>query len=141
MTINAVTDFGVFDKPLRNIRMYLDGVSIRTQLIPQLVLNKNVDLEGRNEAERIILKDARPVVEGNTCLELNFELVLAIAVDTDIDVDLFGGLHEDWSDAPNLQNSHSYYPLLEITNSPWKAQLPDWRRRDDPTIRRSDIFV
>ena len=83
MTINAVTDFGTFDQPLRNIRMNLDGLSIRTQLIPELVLNENVNLEEYSEAERIILRGARPVAEGNTCLELNFELVLAIAVDTD----------------------------------------------------------
>ena len=62
-------------------------------------------------------------------------MVLAIAADTDIDVDLFGGLHEGWSNAPRLQDSQSYYPLLEIENSPWKEQLPEWRHRDDPAIK------
>jgi len=141
MKIVALTQFGTLDTPLRNVRFGVDGTSLFAELIMEQVIRKPrlvVNLE--ESATQNVLHSGYPVVQGNRLLRLEFENILAIAVDTDIDVDLFGGLHEAWSDAPRLQSTKAFYPFLEIVDSPWKQQLPEYRGKDDPDIRHFRII-
>ena len=141
MKIVALTQFGTLDTPLRNVRFGVDGTSMFAELIVEQVIRKPrlVFNLGESTAQNV-LHGGYPVVEGDRLLRLEFEYILAIAADTDIDVDLFGGLHEAWSDAPRLHSTKAFYPFLEIVDSPWKKQLPEHRGKDDPDIRHFRII-
>ena len=134
-----VEKFGTFNCGLRNIRCQIDGRSAVFHLIPERLSPPDpTDPAIARESDptiRRMLVGASLVVEGDTALRLEFSHLMGIAVDTDIDVDLFGGLHHNSRDAPRLANKATYIPLLEIRKSAWKAQLPEWRRRDDPDIQ------
>ncbi len=136
MKFEAIITFGVIETSLRNIRMSVDATQVVLELIPARILDQPGDPgDEPNEAIRRLIRGAKPIVEADEYLKLRFDHILAIAIDTDIDVDLFGGLHKDWSEAPRLYGEKSFYPLLEVKDSPWKSQLPDFRGRDDPHIR------
>lgn len=137
MKITRNKSFGVIDKPLRNIRMNYDGHSAIFDLIPELIVSNN-NFNPSTEVPlplKRVLKVANEIIEANTCLRIEFDTVLGLALDTDIDVDLYGELHKGWEAAPKLKGSNSYYPFLEIQNSPWKKQLPDYRGKDNPEIK------
>lgn len=132
----AIEEFGCINAPLRNIRSSVDGNTLTAELIPEVVLDKLVDLpDDEDQGVRRILRGSRPIVEGSRALHLRFDYVLAMAVDADTHSDLFGGLHDEWHLAPRIVTSRAYYPLLEITESAWKAKLveelgpenPNWR--------------
>jgi len=132
----AIEEFGSIDAPLRNIRFCVDRNTLTAELIPEVVLDEPVDLEGEdNPRVRAILRAGRPIVEGSRALHLRFDYILAVAVDADTHSDLFGGLHEGWNLAPRIVGSRAFYPLLEIHESAWKAKLveelgpenPNWR--------------
>lgn len=134
--IVRIDQFGILTSGFRNIRCGIDNTRAVFDLIPeQLVAPASADLKHVPSFMRKHLDGARLVVEGQSALRLEFDCVLGVAVDTDTGVDLFGGLQANWVSAPRLEGSKSFYPLLEITNSPWKGQLPEWGRRDDPAIR------
>jgi hypothetical protein len=117
MKIIPITQFGEFTDIFLNIRSHL------------------YDEEGVFDLfVRKVLPSALAVEEA-TLLRLRFSWLLGVAVDYDIDVDLFGGLGKTWEPAPRLPGRNEMYPLLEITDSPWKAQLPEWRARDNPDVR------
>jgi hypothetical protein len=134
VAILAMTQFGVLETPLRNIRFAVDGTALVARLIPERVTLETPKPGDFPEALHKYFENARLVVEGPEMLVLTFEHVVAVAVDTDVDVDLFGGLHAGWKEAPKLPDSKSYYPLLEIADSHWKSQLPDFRGRDEPWL-------
>jgi hypothetical protein len=134
--IVGIEKFGVLTSGLRNIRCQIDGGSAVFDFIPEALLPPDpAQITETNSILRRLQAGASLVVEGPTMLRLEIHGLLGMAVDADIDVDLYGGLHNNWRDAPKLADKKTYYPLLEIRNSPWKAQLPDWRRRDDPEVR------
>lgn len=136
MEIIRNLSIGVIDKPLRNIRMSFDGHAAVFDLIPQLVVsNNNFDPNLKPSPLKNVLKDANEIIEANVCLRVEFDTILGLAMDADIDVDLYGGLYDGWETAPKFKDSNSFYPFLEILNSPWKKQLPDHRGRDNPEIK------
>ncbi|MEL6568984.1 MAG: hypothetical protein AAFQ22_11235 [Pseudomonadota bacterium] len=132
----AINQFGEFERPLRNIRFSVDGLSLEMRLIPERVLQEShkPDEQDSDSVKRLT-RGASEILEGDRCLRLRFPFFLAIAVDTDIDVDLFGGLHADWRSAPRIKGRSSFYPLLEIVGSNWKQKLPDFRGRESNNIR------
>lgn len=117
--------------------MKLDGTSAIFELVPELIVSNNNFDPNCEEIVPIkkLLKTASAIIESNNFLKIEFDTVLGIAVDTDIDVDLYGGLQKGWDTAPKIAGSNSYYPFLEIENSPWKKQLPNFRGRDEPDIK------
>jgi hypothetical protein len=117
MKIVPITQFGELAAGFRNIRSQLDGEEGVFDLVVEKVVPSHL------------------VVEGATLLRLRFSWLLAVAVDYDIDVDMFGGLGKTWLGAPRLPGGNTIYPLLEITDSTWKSQLPEWRARDNPDVR------
>ena len=130
-----MTEFGECSEPIRNIIFKIDGTELVLDLIPETILDEQSNHEDEpNLKIRELLRSSKPIVEAERFLRLEFEHILAVAVDTDIDVDLFGGLLNDWASAPRMPPKNTYYPLLEICDSPWKSQLPDHRGRDDPNI-------
>lgn len=137
--IEKIERYGLLKSGFRNIRSRIDGISAEFDLIPEVSVPVGDDDPGiaglPHPLVANLMRGASRLIEGEAALRITFSYLMAVAVDTDIDVDLFGGLHERWSSAPKIDGSSSYYPLLEIRGSPWKAQLPDWRRRDDPLIR------
>ena len=137
MKIIRVTEFGDIPAPLRNIRAGIDGKQGVFDLVPERVLEPGaVPIDEPNPIIRKLLVGARPVVEGFSALRIVCDYLYAVAVDADVDVDLFGGLRANWSDAPRFEEGKpSFFPLLEIIASPWKAQLPEWRGRDRPEVR------
>lgn len=137
MKIIRVTEFGDIPAPLRNIRASIDGKQGVFDLVPERVLEPGaVPIDEPNPIIRKLLVGARPVVEGFSALRIEFDYLYAVAVDADVDGNLFGGLRANWSDAPRFEEGKpSFFPLLEIIASPWKAQLPEWRGRDRPEVR------
>ncbi len=134
--IVKVDQFGELTSALRNIRCNIDGRAGTFELVPERMLLADFDTgDERDPIVRRLIQGASRVVEGSLALRLEFSHVLAITADNDVDADLFGGLQADWGSNPRLPGSQSFYPLLEICNSGWKAQLPEWRRRDDPHVR------
>jgi len=136
MKIIRNTSFGVFKTPLRNIQMKFDGYAATFDLVPGLVVsNNNFDPNLKNSALQNMFKNANEIIESSDYLKVEFDTVLGLALDADIDVDLYGGLHQGWEAAPKFKNSNAIYPFLEIVDSPWKKQLPDHRGRDNPEIK------
>lgn len=136
MKIVPITQFGELTAGFRNIRTQLDGEEGVFDLVPEQLLPAGSVESGETLPElKRLLNSSSLVVEGATLLRLRFSWLLAIAADYDIDVDLFGGLGKTWRDAPRLPGSNASYPLVEVTDSPWKAQLPEWRARDNPDVR------
>lgn len=136
MKIIRNVSIGVIDRPLRKIRMSFDEYAAVFDLIPERVVsNNNLDHNLKASPLKNVLKDANEIIEENVCLRVEFDTILGLAMDADIDVDLYGGLHDGWITAPKLKDSNSFYPFLEIVNSPWKKQLPDYHGRDNPEIK------
>lgn len=94
--------FGVLTSPLRNIRCSIDGTIGFFDLIPEEVRPMNPDAipDDVNFPDdpniRALYVGASRVVEGDKMLRLEFGRLLAVAADSDIDVDLFGGLQSNW---------------------------------------------
>ena len=133
--IVRVDQFGLLTTGLRNIRCDIDGRAATFELVPEQLLPPDVTTGGRDPIVSLLTQGASRVVEGRLALRLEFSHLVALAADNDVDVDLFGGLQTNWAASPRLEGSRTFYPLLEIRNSAWKAQLPEWRRRDDPDVR------
>lgn len=136
MALIPVKEFGELEAPLRNIRTRTDGDRGVFDLIPEALLEPGTfEIDESNPIIRRIFDKGRLIVEGPTFLRIEFGWLLAIAGGEDVDEDLFGGLHANWTEAPRLSGSRSYYPFLEITSSPWKAQLPEWKGCNNPDVR------
>jgi hypothetical protein len=134
--IVRIDEFGLLAAGFRKIRCSIDGSRAVFELVPESDTEvTDGDLVDASPEERRWIAGARRVIEGPLALRIEVHHLIAIAGDADVDADIFGGLHCNWRDAPKLPNSNVFYPLLEITNSPWKIQLPEWRRRDDPDVR------
>lgn len=134
--IVRIDQFGLLTSALRNIRCSIDGKRGVFDLVPEKLLPPDTaPLTETNPTLRRLQAGASLVVEGPTMLRLEFHSLLGMAVDADIDVDLYGGLHDNWRNTPKIGDKNTFYPLLEIRNSLWKAQLPEWRRRDDPGVK------
>jgi hypothetical protein len=132
----AIEEFGAIEAPLRNIRFSVDCKTLTTELIPEVVQDKPIDLRDEGDPGiRKILGGGRPIVEGSRALHLRFEYILAMAVDADTHSDLFGGLREGWNMAPRISGSRAYYPLLEIKDSAWKAKLVEEMGPENPNWR------
>ncbi len=141
MNYRRITEFGDHKAPLRNIIVKVDGTELILDLIPAITLDEPGNYEDEpNEILRELLLNSKPIIEGKHFLRLEFEHILAVAIHTDIDVDLFGGLQGDWHTAPKNPPTNSYYPLLELCNSSWKSQLPDYQGRDDKNIHHIRAF-
>lgn len=136
MNIVPVTDFGLLTDGFRNIRMQTDAESGIFDLVPERLLEPgSADNIEQDPTLHKIVKGARLIVEGPTMLRVRFDWLIAVAGGSDVDADIFGGLHAGWRETPKLRHKSVYYPFLEIQSSPWKAQLPEWRGRDNPDIR------
>jgi len=136
MKIIRNTSIGTFKTPLRNIRLKFDGYAATFDLIPGLVVsNNNFDPNLKNSALQDIFENSNEIIESSDYLKVEFDAVLGLALDADIDVDLYGGLHDGWATAPKFENSNAIYPFLEMLDSPWKKQLPDYKGRDNPEIK------
>jgi len=130
-----IDQFGTLRSGFRNIRCAIDGRRFVFELIPSVLLPPDTaQSENPDPLLRKLTRGASLVVEGSSALRLEFDDIHGMAVHADVDADLFGGIQSNWREAPYVVGS-VYYPLLEIMNSPWKAQLPDWRRRDDAAMR------
>jgi len=136
MNFRKMTEFGILETGFRNAQMNVDFDLLVLKLIPETKLIGPSDLRReQNNTILKLLKSSQEVVEAKTCLHLSFEYIKAVAFDSDLDADLFGGLKKQWMEAPKVEGRSFIYPLLEILDSPWKAQLPEWRGRDDPDIK------
>lgn len=104
--LEPIRKYGAFDSPLRNIRLVLMGGDARFDLIPEAILDTPSDLsDEKDPAIRRVLEGTRLVVEADRFLRIHFDIIVALAGGTDEDVDLFGGLHQDWHDAPPIKGS------------------------------------
>lgn len=138
MAIVKFEAFGKLTSPLRNIRCHIDAHEAVFELVPEALRPPGpdpVDVTGIPSPLVRVISSASLVLESERMLRIEIGELRGIAVDADVDIDLFGGLTGDGSEQPRLAGSTFFYPLIEIENSPWKAQLPDWRGRDDPDIR------
>lgn len=127
-SFRSVTEFGAFKEPLRNIQMFLDGRSAAFYLIPEAISHEPPDLsEIDNPDLRSVLADTEEIIESATCLRLEFDWIYAVAIDSDVGGDLFGGVQSNWQEAPLLTPKGSYYPCLEILNSEWARKIPEWQ--------------
>lgn len=141
MKYRAVKEWGEFEQALRNILLHLDGNALTLDLVPSVVSPDPVDVgDETDEALRDLKARSQLIVEGNTCLRLSFETVLAVAVREEF-VDLFGDLYQGLPDAaPKLANSLAVWPLLEVMESPWKSTLPDYQGGDDDNLRHFKVL-
>lgn len=136
MRFRKIDNFGELNSPLRNIRFKVDGRALTADLIPEIVESESYDAsDERDPILRRILSGGHLIVEGTQLLRLEFEYILAMAVDADTHSDMFGGLHSGWLSAPRLSKSRSFYPLLEIEDSKWKARLSEVVGPDNPNWR------
>lgn len=136
MKIVPINDFGELTAGFRNIRARIDGETGVLDLVSQkLIPTGSVESDEKHPAMKRLEENPSLVVEGPTLLRVEFNWLLAVAIDYDIDADLFGGLWHNWKEAPRLQGSRAVYPFVEFKESPWKAQLPEWRERDNPDVR------
>ena len=127
--IDPVTDFGVFDKPLRNIRASLDDEVVTLDLIPEttrLISRKSqADL---NEIEQMIVFGdndvARMIVESGKCLRVRFDPVWGWTVHREFSNGSFPKV--DMANWPCIGESKYYYPFGRVINSPWLETVPDY---------------
>lgn len=136
MKIVPINDFGELTAGFRNIRARIDAETGVFDLVyEKLIPPGSVGSDETHPALKRLQENSSLVVEGPTLLRVEFSWLLGVAIDYDIDADLFGGLWQNWKEAPRLQGSSVFYPFVEIKESPWKAQLPEWRARDNPDVR------
>ena len=136
MNFRKMTEFGILENGFRNAQMNVDFDTIVFKLISETKLIGPSDFRHENnQTISKLLKSSQEIIESKNCLQLNFDCVKAVAFDSDLGVDMFGGVHDGWMKAPKVAGKSFIYPLLEVLNSPWKAQLPEWRGRDDPDIK------
>lgn len=141
MAYKIIEHFGTLKTPLRNIISLVDGEALTLDLIPEIIeADSNEHLDEPREGIRALLQTSRAIVEAKQFLRLEFDYILAMAIEADIDADMFGGLHDGWKDAPLLHSTKSYYPLLEICDSKWKTLQPDYQGGDDENIRHIRVI-
>lgn len=128
--IEPVTDFGAFDKPLRNIRATLDDEVVTLDLIPETtqLVSRHSQTDLTDVELRIAFGDrdvARLVVEADKCLRIRFDPVWGWIVHRDSsDADYPQISMSEW---PKIGTSRYNYPFVRIVNSPWLATVPDWQ--------------
>jgi hypothetical protein len=127
--IDPVTEFGVFDRPLRNIRASLDEERLILDLIPQttrLISRKSQADMGDAVLTVIYGNDdvAREIVESDTCLRVCFDPIWAWVVHGEFSDSGFPEV--DMSGWPRIGESKVHYPFARVTGSPWLAKVPDY---------------
>lgn len=137
MKIVPIHNFGELAAGFWNIRANIDGDTGIFDLISEKLLPPgSVESDETHPVLKRLHDKSSLVVEGATLLRVEFSWLLAVAVDFDIDVDLFGDLWQNWQEmAPQMPGCAAFYPFVEIKESPWKARLPEWRARDNPDVR------
>ena len=126
--IEPVTDFGVLEKPLRNIRASLDQETLILDLILQttrLVARSHSDLG--DDVQAVVFGDndvAREIVESDTCLRVCFDPIWAWVVHGEFSDSGFPEI--DMSDWPRIGETKTAYPFARVMNSPWLAKVPDY---------------
>tara|TARA_R110001606_G_scaffold60138_1_gene142073 strand:- start:290 stop:799 length:510 start_codon:yes stop_codon:yes gene_type:complete len=128
MRIEPVTDFGVFDKPLRNIRASLDGEAVTLDLIPETtrLVSRASSSDMPDVEQRIVFGDkdvAREIVESDKSLRVNFDPVWGWVTYRETSDGGFPTI--DMTDWPRLADTRFYYPFGRVIHSPWLAAVPD----------------
>tara|TARA_R110002072_G_scaffold121521_1_gene255378 strand:+ start:739 stop:1260 length:522 start_codon:yes stop_codon:yes gene_type:complete len=134
VTFKPVADFGEFSQPLRNIRAYLNDDCLVLDLVPRAKepVRFPVD-EDAPEYMKVILGDApREIVESDRFLRLEFSAVWGWMVHEEFAENVAFSLPlADWPKVPGAKHG---YPIVEVIGSPWRAQVPDYQRGDNPDL-------
>lgn len=128
--IEPVTNFGVLEKPLRNIRASLDEETLILDLIPQttrlVARSSHSDLSDTEQAIIFGNNDvARAIVESDKCLRVCFDPVWVWVVHGEFNDSGFPKV--DMSSWPRIGELKAYYPFARVMNSPWLAKVPDYQ--------------
>lgn len=93
--IEKIERYGLLKSGFRNIRSRIDGISAEFDLIPEVSVPVGDDDPGiaglPHPLVANLMRGASRLIEGEAALRITFSYLMAVAVDTDIDVDLFGG--------------------------------------------------
>lgn len=128
--IEPVTDFGVFEKPLRNIRANLDGEMVTLDLIPETtrLVSRASQRDMTDVEQRIIFGDrdvAREVVESDKCLRVSFDPVWGWVTYGSSSDGSFPKV--DMSLWPRMGGTRFFYPFGRVINSSWLEDVPDYQ--------------
>jgi hypothetical protein len=134
-----------FDTPLRNIRIALDGAAAVFELIPSFVSSQAVgrghysDHAETDEALNKIMEGGRPIIEAENKLCVRFSFVNAVVVQEEF-VGLHPVLEASLDDLPRMRNHPGVFPFLKVSQSAWKARLPEYQGGDSPDIEHFKLF-
>lgn len=122
----------------------MDGTGWTVDLVPQVVLDKPVGKSaptGNPTEDQInkMLEGARPIVEANKCLRVQFHSVQACVVQEEF-VDLFNTFSVDPPLLPKLLDAKGCFPFLLVNDSEWRATLPDFQGGDWPELKHYMLF-
>jgi len=133
----AVTQFGSFVGPLRNIRLTVDEMSLTVDLIPSASGNEYV-VSDETYAVESILKGTSEVTESTRFLRLEFDQIAGLTVHEEFVEHVC--FSEGDTELPKIGDSKAVWPLQIVEESPWKKELPDYRGGDDDDMQHFRIF-
>lgn len=137
----TITDFGIFDSPIRNIRLKLDGTYWEVELIPSVVVENagSENIDGYSKEISEILSDAKPILEADRALRLEFFNVVATVIQEEF-VSIFaepkpyGAIkNEQGKDITSLN-------IYRVKNSKWREKLPDHEGGDNPALEHFKLL-
>lgn len=128
-------DLNEFQSALRTIRLVFHGDYLVADLVPSVVLEQPIEIPDPCLSS---LRNARPIVEAERCLRVRFSAILAVAVEEEF-IEAFTELKTK-SDLPRIPDQKATFPFLKVSNSSWKAKIPDYQGGDNPDLHHYKMF-
>lgn len=122
----------------------MDGTFWTLDLIPSVVLDKPIGKAAPTpnpvDAQfNRMLEGARPIVEADKVLRVEFNSVQACVVQEEF-VDLFDALQIDLQSLPLLEHGKGCFPFVLVEGSEWRASLPDYQGGDCDELKHFMLF-
>ena len=132
-----VTDYGDFLSPVRNIRVFVDGLRLIVDIIPSEKGDSFIPKNDDDPVEKI-LNNSYEIVESGRFLRLDFDQIERLVVHEEFATDIY--FDDEGLDYPMLPKGNGVWPLVLVEDSPWKEILEDYRGGDDDDVKHYRIF-